>query len=293
MHIEDFISDNQIIEKLSHPENTSIMVIGGIDTGKTTLVGALADFFSTLYETGIVDLDMGQSRIGPPTTMAWGMLKGGFSSWENIEVQNFYFTGTLSPPGSMLPVLVGAKMITDIAKKHCRKIIIDTTGLITEPYGRVIKQYKIDLISPQVVIGLEREKELSSILQPYAGQRFPRIIRIPVPPSVSCKNPNFRANYRLSCFKSYFHNARLLKQDAGRVALRFTRDRVPLISDRLLGRIVCFRDKSHRDLALGIIEEVDNAGPKLLIKTPLESGIRYTTLVIGTVRLKNYKDLEY
>jgi len=291
IQVKDFIGDQQIIDKLKHPQNVCIMVLGGTDTGKTTLVRCLADLLSEHYETGIVDLDMGQSRLGPPTTIAWGKLKGGFSKWEDIEISDFYFTGSLSPPGNLLPVIVGGKMITEKAKKRCKKIIIDTTGLIAEPYGRVLKQYKIDIISPQVVIGLERENELSPILHPYKAQKYPVIIKIPVPPSVCQKSPEFRLEYRQLCFSSYFKSGRLIKVDTKKVAIRFTRERVPFISEKLLGRIVSFRDEFHRDLALGIIEEVEVSEKKLVILTPLNSSIKFTTIVVGMVNIKNYQDL--
>lgn len=65
------------LETICTPENSTIMVLGGADTGKTTLIEYLADLLANKFSVGIVDCDTGQSHIGPPTTIAWGRVGGG------------------------------------------------------------------------------------------------------------------------------------------------------------------------------------------------------------------------
>ncbi len=45
------------------------LLLGAADTGKTSLVLALANELSAQRPVGIVDADIGQSHIGPPTTV--------------------------------------------------------------------------------------------------------------------------------------------------------------------------------------------------------------------------------
>ncbi len=168
MGIEHFIKDGRLLKILDESAVKTIMVIGGSDTGKTTLVEALLSFLSG--PRAAVDLDMGQSRIGVPTTVSWGRVSEGFSDLSGIKEEGFYFTGALSPPGNLLPSVVGARRLVDRAIRACDKVVIDTTGLIDEPAGRVLKRYKIDLLMPDIVIGLERERELSYILCPLRFQ---------------------------------------------------------------------------------------------------------------------------
>lgn len=75
--LEDFSIDPGLMERLSGEGPLVIMVVGGIDTGKTTLVEVLSDYLSKRAPTGVVDLDMGQSHIGPPSTVAWAAVDGG------------------------------------------------------------------------------------------------------------------------------------------------------------------------------------------------------------------------
>ena len=137
----------------------SVLVIGGPDTGKTTLARALA---AQMDNAALVDLDMGQSNVGPPATVAWGRSSGD----GEVRAEEFYFTGSLSPPGSLLPTLAGARYMLDCALAACERAIIDTTGLVAGPVGLVLKQYKIELLSPDVVVA-----DFTALLALYGVRR--------------------------------------------------------------------------------------------------------------------------
>ena len=69
-----------------------IMVVAPVDRGKTTLVRLLSSFFvSRGRKVGWVDSDLGQSNVGPPTTV--GMVAGfrKFSSFSSREVIHSLF----------------------------------------------------------------------------------------------------------------------------------------------------------------------------------------------------------
>ena len=86
----------ELFKELSKPDISLILVIGGADTGKTTLVEILAGFLSRGTVAGLVDADIGQSHLGPPTTVAWGKLSQKFERWDSIPVHDIYFTGAVS-----------------------------------------------------------------------------------------------------------------------------------------------------------------------------------------------------
>jgi polynucleotide 5'-kinase involved in rRNA processing len=73
--MDKFIKRPHIIRNILDPGSRIIMVIGGADTGKTTLVEGIADMLSMKTTVGIVDLDMGQSHIGIPTTIAGSLFR--------------------------------------------------------------------------------------------------------------------------------------------------------------------------------------------------------------------------
>lgn len=283
--LEDFISEDQIIQDLLAPRNKLIMVMGGADTGKTTLTECISDLLAKKANVGIIDLDMGQSHIGLPTTIAWAKIKDEFKGWQDIRLKGFYFTGTLSPAGSLLPALTGAKLITDKALSSCDKVVLDTTGLIAEPAGRVLKQYKIDILSPDIILALEHSYELEHILKGFKHLRSPKIYRLPVPTQIASKSVTKRTRYRIEKFASYFTGSHMLEISYRDIGLRFTREPMSLSSAELKNRIVSLRDGMNRDIALGIIEKIILKDSKLLIRSPAKKDVKFHTIVIGMVNI--------
>lgn len=274
--IDEFLKGSRFPERLMKESVRSIMVIGESDSGKTTFVEGLADLLSKETATGILDLDMGQSHIGPPTTIAWGRVKDGFRGWDSIRTEDFYFIGALSPPGNLLPALTGARLLLDRAKNSCGKVIIDTTGLVTEPIGRVLKQYKIDLLSPDIVIALEKNSELDPILKGFSHVKRPYFYRIKVPLSVRSKSLALRTGYRADKFEEYFKKATEIKIHPGKYAIRYTRE---IDGKELVGRVVSFRNEGNHDIAIGVVTGVSRG--RLKIRTPMKEGAKFSVLVIG------------
>ncbi len=282
--LEDFIRDPSIIEELTRPRNKLIMVVGGSDTGKTTFVECAADFLSRHAPLGIVDLDMGQSHIGPPTTVAWGKIREGFWEWSRIATEDFYFTGTTTPFGSLLPTVVGAALVTDRALSCCEKVLVDTTGLIAGPAGRILKQSKVDILRPDVVLALERSSELGHILDAFRFHTHPRVFRLRVPDAVKSKAAPGRNLYRFAKMKGYLSGSHLLEVSLDAVGVRPIRELSRLSLANLKNRVISFRDERNRDIALGVIEKIRSGENGLLIRTPLSAGTRFSTIVIGKAR---------
>jgi len=295
MEINGFYLEDEIIEKILSPYVKSIMIIGGSDTGKTTLIEALSSFLSRKYRTGIVDADIGQSHIGLPTTIGWGYGKAEFPGWEAIRVEDFYFTGTLSPPGNLLQVLTGTKLITEKAMAKCEKIIIDTTGLISGPGGRVLKQYKIDLVKPDLVLAIEKVKELTWIIKPFESQARPLIYRVRTPEAVGSKSIHMRIEFRHERFRRYFHDIDSINFNYHEIPVRFTRDIIRFNYSEMKDRLLSFRDKENKDFAIGVVDGIDIPNGKLHVIIPgaFKETIltRTSTVLIGPVRINLHKIL--
>ncbi len=282
MGVEQFIKNDSFLRILEDKGTRTILVMGGADTGKTTLVESLLAFLSG--PRAVVDLDMGQSNIGVPTSVSWGKISGRFDGLAGIKEEGFYFTGALSPPGNLLPTVVGARRMVDSARASCDKVVIDTTGLIEEPAGRVLKRYKIDLILPDVIIGLERAGELSHILDPLRYREKPLTWRLPVPNGVRVKSRVKRTEWRAEKFREYFKSSRTIEVSLEKAGVEFTREAA---FSGLEGRIVSLRDKLNVDISLGVIEKAEIARKRLVIRTPLHQKLKFSAVVIGGAVVNN------
>ena len=270
--------EERIVKTLLSASSKSIMLMGGPDTGKTTLAAEAADLLSKEGRTGLLDLDMGQAHIGPPSTIAWGIIEGGFKGWEKIKAEGLYFTGALSPPGSMLPSLTGAMLLMESAQARCAKLIIDTTGLVAGPIGRLYKQYKIDLLRPDVVLAVQNSDELEHIISPYALLERPVIIRLKPSSLTRIKGIPVRAGFRTERFRAYFLDSSVFEVDMNRCGVRYTRDDG---GEDLEGRLLSFRNHAGSDICLGIIEKAALHKRLLTVRSPLKPGTEYACIIIG------------
>jgi len=276
-----FSLNKETKETLLSPQNQVIMVIGGPDTGKTTFTEDLMDVLFDKFKVAVIDTDIGQSHIGPPTTIAWGLLEKKFDGWRNIPVKDMYFVGTTSPFGNLLPMLTGTKVICDIAKQRAEKVIIDTTGMIKGGAGRALKICKIDIVCPQIILALERKDELEPITLAFKGMRVPLIFRVPVPSEAGQKLHPHRTGYRERKFRDYFKDAHRIILSRREIGLRNT----GLEESSLDNYLISLRDREDRDLALGIIEEVDEKEGKLSVFTPLNTDKHVGGIVLGGLRI--------
>jgi len=256
------------------------MVMGGSDTGKTTLIEDLLELLLPTFRVGVVDADLGQSHVGPPTTIAWGMVEKKFEGWENLVVKDFYFVGTTSPSGNLLPMITGIKIICDKATTQVDKILLDTTGMIRGGPARVLKRCMIDIIEPQIILALQRTDELEHILIGFKGMTIPKIYRMKVPPGVKQKNYSERVSYREQRFKAYFESAQSLVLAWDRIGLG------GIVSEGYLhNRLICLRDTEGRNLALGIVDEVDGRMRSISVYTPLDKEKEIGGILWGKLRI--------
>lgn len=274
-----FIIPDELWKIIEAPENRLILVIGASDTGKTTFIESIARTLSYKFSLAIVDLDMGQSHIGPPTTIGWARIPADFRDLNSLKEEDFYFTGTVTPAGSLLPAITGARLMVDRAMTACDKVIVDTTGLISEPAGRALKHFKIEILRPDLIICLERADELSHIREPYKHQK--RRFYILRPPSeVRQKSPSERAEYRYKKMETHLEDSVIKEFRLSELGMLFTRERLHIDNLSLKDRIVSLRDSFNRDIALGIIEAVKLKEGKIYIRTK-ELTERPVTIVIG------------
>ena len=283
LHIRNNEEMPGLVAELSVPGIRLILVIGDADTGKSTLVEKLARRLSRDATVGLVDADIGQSHLGPPATVGWGKLSRSFDRWDAVPVEGFYFTGAISPPGNLLQLLTGTGLMVDQALDACDKVIVDTTGLVQGAVGRVLKQQKIDLLMPDVVIAIERENELALVLGPLRHQKRPQVCALPAPEGIRVKSPMEKTAYRADRFRSYFQDADILTIELSEIGLRSTRGDLESATADLSGRLISLRDEGNSDLALGIIEDWAPAASVLKVKTPLQESGKVASAVIGTL----------
>lgn len=197
-----------------------VLVIGATDAGKSTFCRFLADFaLAKGFKVACVDADIGQSQIGPPTTIGVKSFVPIVESAQN-RVENrivfdgtadqLYFVGDVSPNGHFLETLTGVRLMVDSAREaDADFIIVDTTGYVHNPPAVILKQHKIELIRPNHLVCIGRSTEFEQITACYSQQEWLNIHYLLPHRSVRLKSSHLRSRYRKDRFDRYFSESRV------------------------------------------------------------------------------------
>lgn len=196
-----------VVERVSQSSSVAVL-LGGLDSGKTTLGRAIAGAGLEAGRTvAYLDADLGQKAVGPPTTVALRMIRepGDLAPERMRGADLMYFVGSTSPQGQLLPLVVGAGRLLAIARERgADLVVVDTSGLVSGVYGQILKYHKIELLQPDVVIGLQRGEELDPILGIVRRFFDTEVVALPVHPDVRPTSIDERAHNRETAMRAYF-----------------------------------------------------------------------------------------
>ena len=257
------------------------MVVGASDTGKTTLARYL---FQRLCQEGVcaayLDVDLGQSTLGLPTTLTVALAaEPGDDRFPPQGAGMLYFVGAVTPRGHMLPSVIGAYRLQQKALAlGAQAIVVDTTGLVDKTQGgKALKQWKIELLVPRVVVGVQRRRELEPILWPLRRDVRVRCVEIPVAPHVRERSRESRIAWRRERLSSYFEKAQPRLVSLRQMAV-YDLERLTV------GALVAFQDAEGFALGLGVAQEADRLAGTVTIGTPLTSLKEVRSLRFGAAR---------
>jgi polynucleotide 5'-hydroxyl-kinase GRC3/NOL9 len=241
-----------------HRKKGSTLILGASDTGKSTLAHFLV---TRLCEMGnvvaLVDGDIGQSVLGPPTTIGFALFESPPPTMRDVKAAASYFVGSTSPRGHMLEMLVGIKRIADrAAQLQPGIIIIDTTGFVTGEVAWELKFQKVDLLKPTHLIGLQRRREMEGILRPHQFRPNMAIHRLKTPEKVRAKSPDQRRSNRSRKFAAYFREVKLYQRSLGEIRV-VNPFKVRYRGRGLDGVLIGLNDKENFNIGLGILENMD------------------------------------
>lgn len=178
----------------------AIICIGSADSGKTSWVRAIVEEFRRNERPVIhVDLDMGQSTIGPPTTI-------GLKDPEGNEY--CYFVGNTSPVGVTAAIRSGLSAFRRIIDSYPEAAaIVDTPGLPPGWFGWFLTRTAITHLQADLAVILDRAGECATIVDGLRKLGTGYIVLAPRLETIR-KTPAQRARYRQLLFEEYFRNAR-------------------------------------------------------------------------------------
>ena len=245
------------------------LVLGANDTGKTTLVTHLAN---ALAERGdavaVVDADLGQSDVGPPTTVGLGLVRRPIATLDEAELVGLEFLGMTSPARCMRETgEATARLVTRAREAGCPRVLVDTSGLVEGNFGRALKRIKIDRVQPDLLIALQRGEECEPILRLYEGRLA--VLRLPAA-TAGRRSPAERRRRRQRALDAHLAGAVPVTLDLTRVSARPAPAGRGLAVVEALGALVGL-ETDGRTRGLGWVSALDVGKARLTVETAVDA----------------------
>jgi len=287
----EILGDWMDLVEAIHGKKGSALILGASDTGKSTLAHFLV---VQLCQRGnvvaLVDGDIGQSVLGPPTTIGLALFDSAVQKLKDGQVMASYFVGSTSPRGHMLEMLVGIKRIADRATQlEPEIIIIDTTGFVIGEAAWELKFQKVDLLKPTHLIALQRKREIEGLLRPHQFRPDMAIHCLKTPEKVRMKSPEQRRSNRSRKFAAYFREVKLYKKslDGIKVVNPF---RVRYRGKGLNGVLIGLNDEANFNIGLGILENMDLHRGTISFVAPELDSSSIRLIRIGSIEVDLFGD---
>ena len=257
-----------------------IFVVGGVDTGKTTFARSVARAgVEAGHVAAIVDADVGQATIGPPTTVGLSIARSQADLDVDAPPDAMSFVGALSPRGQFLSLVAGtARLVMGAIEMGARLIVVDTSGLIGGVAGQVLKLTKAELCRPHHIVALARGGELEPVVGTLRRFLSVEVTELDVHPDMRARSVDERIAFREERMRAF------LGPEVYRWRVKPTVFFPALPPGfnlaELDGLLVGVDDGADRCLGLGILEFRDDA---LRLITPVSEGVK--ALRLGWLRV--------
>jgi polynucleotide 5'-hydroxyl-kinase GRC3/NOL9 len=240
----------------------------------------------------LVDADIGQSFLGPPSTIGFAVFKSD-PDWEVVlSPPQIFFVGSTTPEGHFPIHLKGIRRMVDKAPSYgAEVIIVDTTGFILGESGKELKRRKIDLLSPRFIIALQKSDEIEHVLNLYQENPLYKIFRLPLSEQVRLRSMEERRVNRINKFRDYFKQSvtqELAIEDVQIEGEVFDPNGETLPLDwslQINGLLIGLKDSNDETLALGVIR--NHFGEKKVVRvfTPLREIERIKTIQLSSQKV--------
>ena len=268
------------------------ILLGATDVGKSTLAKFLIfNLCQQGLKVALVDADIGQSFLGPPTTIGFSIFKSD-PNWQLIlSPPEIFFVGSITPEEHFPIHLKGVKKMVDKATScEADVILVDTTGFVQGEGGKELKRRKIELLSPRFILALQKSDELEPILDDYQRATLPKIIRLPLSEQVRPRSMEERKTYRTEKLQEYFKHSDFQELAIEGIhiegeVLDPNGETLPLDwALKISGLLIGLKDSKDDTLALALIRSFVAERKRVRISTPLREIERVKTMQLSSFR---------
>jgi polynucleotide 5'-hydroxyl-kinase GRC3/NOL9 len=263
-----------------------VMVVGGVDAGKTSLCTYLINkLLREKRAVAVLDGDLGQSEVGPPCTVAYAFVAKPLTDLFGLKAERTFFIGVTSPSEALNKTIesIGA-LKTEVLKYPVDCVVVNTDGWVL---GEDAVKYKLQLIeklAPHIVLYIQQNSELELLLQRL--EKFRKVL-VDSPSATKERNMEKRKNLRELNYIKYLENAKVKTLSLNRLNIDLkTFCLSPQAETSLRGLLLGLHDAYNRFLGIGVLQGINSENRTVKALTAVD--VDPAWVAVGKVRLDEY-----
>ncbi|MGC8582882.1 MAG: Clp1/GlmU family protein [Thermoproteus sp.] len=197
--------------------NGVTVVIGAIDVGKSTMTAVLANkALSRGLRVAVIDADVGQNDIGPPTTISASRIIKPITSLRQIQAEKSVFMQSTSLERIWPRAVEAIGKLVLYARQawSADAVIVNTDGWISGEEAEEYKKTLLAKIKPNNVVAIKIGNELDGILA-----NFSNVVFVRPPPAVGTRTKEDRKIHREMSYARFIFPVREVSVDLNKTPL--------------------------------------------------------------------------
>ncbi|MEM0182266.1 MAG: Clp1/GlmU family protein [Thermoproteus sp.] len=193
------------------------IVVGAIDVGKSTMTAVLANkALSRGLKVAVIDADVGQNDIGPPTTISISRVLRPITSLRQIQAERSIFMQSTSLEKIWPRAIEAVGKLISYAKStwSVDSVIVNTDGWISGEEAVEYKKALLTAIKPNNVIAIRIGEELDGILSGVPG-----VVSVRPPPAARARSKEDRKIHREMSYARFIFPVREISIDLDKTPL--------------------------------------------------------------------------
>ena len=262
------------------------VILGDVDVGKSTLSTYLANVcFDHGIQTSIIDGDIGQADIGPPTTTSSSTVSNHILGLQDLKPERSHFIGDTNPSTVSAKLVRSITRLRDETRARSEIIILNTDGWVRDEEAVRYKLQLLNILQPDLVLGLSSNNELDPILD----QQQYTTLRLEASRFARTRTREERKKTREEGYRRFLQNPKHLDLNLNTIKLRmFNKSRQQKIDQdsTYKGTLAGLLDEQGMLLSIGRIVRIQNG----ILSVTTTTGEKPRIVELGAVILSSRFD---
>jgi len=187
---------------------STAIVLGTVDSGKTSFSTYLVNkALSEKRKVAILDGDLGQSDVGPPSTIAYAFATRPIMDLFSLRARNALFVGETSPSRVQDKVIAAlATLKREISASNVEFLVINTDGWVEGECAVEYKTRLIEELNPDIVFCIQKNDELTGLINRLG--KFRKVV-VESPSAIRQRDSDKRRSLRELGYTKYLGNAKV------------------------------------------------------------------------------------